>query len=336
MIKILKLVILFIILAILFFILWFYIEYYLPYKGETKSRVIEIERGVHVKAIAEKLEREKIIKNSTAFLIGYKIFFRNKSLKAGEYLFSFPVSCHQVLNKLIKGEILLHLITIPEGLTIEEIAEVYEEKLGILKEDFLEATKNTSLIKEIDSKAKDLEGYLFPETYHFPKGISANKIVETMVLQFKKIFDNKWRKRALDLGMNVREVVILASLIEKETSVPEEKPLISAVFHNRLKIGMKLECDPTIIYALKREGKYENRIRTRDKKFDSPYNTYLYYGLPPGPICNPGKESLEAALFPAPVKYLYFVSKNNGTHYFSTSLKEHNRAVQKYQKLIKK
>ena len=335
MTKILKLIILFIILIILFFTVWFYIEYYLPYKGETESKVIEIERGVHVKAIAKKLEREKIIKNSTAFLIGYKIFFKNKSLKAGEYLFYFPVSCHQVLSKLIKGEILLHLITIPEGLTIEEIAEIYKEKLGISKEEFLKATKSTNLIKEIDKKARDLEGYLFPETYHFPKGISADKIVETMILQFKKIFDEKWRKRALDLGMNVREIVILASLIEKETSVPEEKPLISAVFHNRLKKGMKLECDPTIIYALKREGKYENRIRTRDKKFDSPYNTYLYYGLPPGPICNPGRESLKAALFPAPVKYLYFVSKNDGTHYFSFSLREHNRAVQKYQKSIK-
>jgi UPF0755 protein len=157
-----------------------------------------------------------------------------------------------------------------------------------------------------------------------------------MVSQFKRIFKDEWRKRASELGMSIREIVILASLIEKETSVPEEKPLISAVFHNRLKKGMKLECDPTIIYALKKEGKYENKIRTRDKKFDSPYNTYVYYGLPPGPICNPGKESLKAALFPASVKYLYFVSKNDGTHYFSLSLKEHNRAVRKYQKLTKK
>ncbi|MCP2604312.1 endolytic transglycosylase MltG [Candidatus Aminicenantes bacterium AC-708-M15] len=211
-----------------------------------------------------------------------------------------------------------------------------EKKLEIPKEKFIEASKRTSLIREFDKEAEDLEGYLYPETYHFPKGIDVNKIIETMVSQFKRIFKDEWRKRASELGMSIREIVILASLIEKETSVPEEKPLISAVFHNRLKKGMKLECDPTIIYALKKEGKYENKIRTRDKKFDSPYNTYVYYGLPPGPICNPGKESLKAALFPASVKYLYFVSKNDGTHYFSLSLKEHNRAVRKYQKLTKK
>ncbi|MCP2604621.1 endolytic transglycosylase MltG [Candidatus Aminicenantes bacterium AH-873-B07] len=334
--KIFKLIILFAILLILFFIIWFYLGYYFPYKGENKSKIIEIKKGLHVKAIAEELRKEKIIRNSRAFLIGYKIFFKNKSLKAGEYLFSFPISSHQVLDKLIKGEILLHLITIPEGLIIEEIAAIYEKKIGILKQEFIKATKNTNLIKEIDSKAKDLEGYLFPETYHFPRKISANKIVETMILQFKKIFNNEWKKRALDLGMSIREVVILASLIEKETSIKEEKPLISAVFHNRLARGMKLECDPTIIYALKKEGKYKNKIRTKDKSFDSPYNTYVYYGLPPGPICNPGKDSLKAALFPAPVKYLYFVSKNDGTHYFSFNLKEHNKAVQKYQKTIKK
>ncbi len=153
-----------------------------------------------------------------------------------------------------------------------------------------------------------------------------------MVSEFKKNFDEIWQSRAREMGMTVREVVILASLIEKETSIPKERKLVSAVFHNRLKRRMKLDCDPTIIYALKQENRFTDRLRTKDLRFDTPYNTYLYPGLPPGPICNPGKESIEAALYPSPEAYLYFVSKNDGSHHFSHTLREHMRAVKKYQK----
>jgi len=162
--------------------------------------------------------------------------------------------------------------------------------------------------------------------------VTASQIVKAMVSQFKKTFNQQMKTRADQLGMTVRQVVILASLIEKETSIPEEKNLIAAVFHNRLRRGMKLDCDPTIIYALKQEERFTGRLRWKDLKLNSPYNTYLYPGLPPSPICNPGLGSLQAALYPAEENFLYFVSKNDGSHYFSRSLKEHLRAVRKYQK----
>ena len=199
-------------------------------------------------------------------------------------------------------------------------------------DEFASASGQTEWISGWDDAATDMEGYLFPETYHFPKGTPTEKLVEAMVTQFKKTFNENWQRRADELGMTVREVVILASLIEKETSIPEERTLVSAVFHNRLRIGMKLDCDPTIIYALKQQDRFGDRLRTKDLRFDSPYNTYLYPGLPPGPICNPGQGCLEAALYPAASKYLYFVSKNDGSHHFSLTLREHLRAVQKYQK----
>ena len=153
-----------------------------------------------------------------------------------------------------------------------------------------------------------------------------------MVSQFKTVFNKGWQKQAHKIGLTIREVVILASLIEKETSLPEERRLVSAVFHNRLKMGMKLDCDPTIVYVLKLESRFEGRLHSKDMKLDSPYNTYLYRGLPPGPVCNPGRESLLAALFPADVNYLYFVSRNDGSHEFSRTFQEHQIALRKYQK----
>ena len=157
-------------------------------------------------------------------------------------------------------------------------------------------------------------------------------MVDAMVDQFISVFDLEWRQRAKNLGFSIREIVILASLIEEETSHPEERTLVSATFHNRLRIGMKLDCDPTIIYALKQDNAYTGRLRYRDLKLDSPYNTYIYPGLPPGPICNPGRESLKAALYPADEDYLYFVSKNDGSHQFSRTFREHQNAVNIYQK----
>jgi UPF0755 protein len=204
--------------------------------------------------------------------------------------------------------------------------------MGIDEEEFLFYCSNVRLISRLDPQASDLEGYLFPETYHFPKDYTAREIVETMVKQFLRTFQPPWEERAKQLDLSVREVVILASLIEKETGQADEKKLISSVFHNRLRIGMKLDCDPTIIYALKEEGRFDGNLRKRDLSWDSPYNTYVYAGLPPGPIANPGKESLEAALFPADEDYLYFVSKNDGSHHFSSSFVEHQRAVDFYQK----
>lgn len=311
---------------------WFSFEFYLPHKSGQKEVFFEVERGRKVGSIAQALKEKRIIKKKWPFLLGYKVFFSQQSLKAGEYKFLLPASSKEVLRKLIEGKVYLHPLTVPEGLTRKEIAQRLESLPFANGKGFLEASSNTKQISTWDKKASNLEGYLFPETYNFPKGTTAQKIAEAMISQFKKYFNERMKRRTRQLGMTIREVVILASLIEKETSIPEEKKLVSAVFHNRLQRGMKLDCDPTIIFALKEEGKFKGHLRWKDLKFNSPYNTYLYPGLPPGPICNPGRASLQASLYPAKESYLYFVSKNDGSHYFSRTLKEHLRAVIKYQK----
>ena len=301
-------------------------------KSPTGKIKFEVLSGQSVTSIAKELKDKKLIKRTWPFLVGYKLFFSPAGLKAGEYSFLLPLSTKGVLSLLIEGNIILHSITIPEGLTRSETAEYLKSQYSLDKDSFLLSSLNTKLIYELDKKAKDLEGYLFPETYHFPKNTTTDKIVSSLIDQFKKTFSNEEKKRAAELKMTIREIVILASLIEKETSLPGERSLVSAVFHNRLRISMKLDCDPTIVYALKQAGKYKGRLLTKDLKLDSPYNTYLNRGLPPGPIANPGQACLKAALNPADVKYLYFVSRNDGSHKFSLSFREHQNAVNKYQK----
>jgi UPF0755 protein len=232
---------------------------------------------------------------------------------------------------LIRGKIYLHAVTVAEGLTARESADVFLSAGFGTAGEFIKAFREPEMILPWDGKARNLEGYLFPETYSLPKGLTAEEIFGKMVSQFKTVFDESWRRRSDELRMSVREVVTLASLIEKETSLQEEKKLVSAVFHNRLHRGMKLDCDPTIIYALKEKGLFDGRLHTKDLKLDNPYNTYRYPGLPPGPICNPGRESLRTALYPASDDYFYFVSKNDGSHIFSRTLREHQAAVRKYQ-----
>jgi UPF0755 protein len=318
--------------SILLFSAWFSLELYLPSRTAPEKIFFEIENGKGARTIAHNLKEKGIIKKEWPFLLGYKVFSSSKSLKAGEYAFSVPLSTKEVLKTIIEGGIYLHLVIIPEGMTRREIAHDLESELDVNAEDFLEACSRTDSISSLDKKATNLEGYLFPETYHFPKRIPADKIVSTFVSQFMSVFSEEWQKRATELRMSIREVVTLASLIEKEASIPEEKKFVSAVFHNRLKIGMKLDCDPTIIYDLKEKGIFKDRLHAKDLKLNTPFNTYLHRGLPPGPICNPGRESLKAALYPAEEKYLYFVSKNDGSHHFSRSFKEHQNAVIKYHK----
>lgn len=319
-------------LLLLFFITWFSVEFYNPMKTDPNTVVFEVEKGQTAEEIAVNLKKNGIIKKTWPILVGYRIFFSSHSLKAGEYAITVPDSPKNILHVLTEGSVYLHSITIPEGLIIQEIAELLETENFAAKQDFLNDVTDVSLISSLDAEAISLEGYLFPETYRFAKGTTAKEIVAAMVYQFKQVFTQEWMERADELGMSIRDVVIVASLIEKETSLSEEKKLVSAVFHNRLRIGMKLDCDPTIIYALKLEGRFKDRLRTNDLKFDSPFNTYLYPGLPPGPIANPGKGSLEAALYPASEKFLYFVSKNDGSHHFSRTFREHQNAVNRYQR----
>jgi UPF0755 protein len=296
------------------------------------TKIFEVREGANVTRIAEELKAQEIISRKWVFLWGYRLFFSSHSLKAGEYALSVPLSPKEVLNLLIAGRTHLHSFTVAEGLTRRETAEELENAGFVNPAVFLEVSADPSPIAAWDPDARDLEGYLFPETYSFPKGTTEATIVTAMTEQFKTVFQARWKARAEELGMSVREIVTLASLIEKETSKPEERALVSSVFHNRLRIKMKLDCDPTIVYALKQIGEYTGRLRYKDLKHDSPYNTYLYGGLPPGPIANPGRASLEAALYPADSEFFYFVSRNDGSHHFSRTYREHVNAVNKYQR----
>ena len=313
---------------------WLYLESRTrpPAPAKPETAMFEIVKGRSVRAIASELKAKAVLRKSLPFILRYKFFYAPQSLKAGEYQLPLGGSAGQVLDALIKGRVYLHPVTLAEGLTGKEIvADVVAAGFGRI-EEFEAAFRETGDIALWDPKAADLEGYLFPETYHLPRGIAARDILRKMTAQFKAVFGDAGRRRAAEIGLSVRAVVTLASLIEKETALPDEKRLVSAVFHNRLRIGMKLDCDPTIIYALKRTGPFEGRLHTKDLKYDSPYNTYLYPGLPPGPIANPGRESLEAALNPADADFLYFVAKNDGGHQFSRTFAEHRASVNKYRR----
>ncbi|MCP2620302.1 endolytic transglycosylase MltG [Candidatus Aminicenantes bacterium AC-334-K16] len=331
--KIFKIALAAALVTFLLFTIWVMIEYNHRPESLPQDIIFEIPKGASVISVSHQLKAKGIITHPFIFRLMFQVLYPDQPIKAGEYKIKTPISIKELLQVLTQGQVLLHSITIPEGLTRFEIATLLEKKLSFFSaNEFIAATETTSLIKDLDPLATNLEGYLFPETYSFPKGTSPGEVVQAMVRQFRRIFSSSWQARASQLGFSVREIVILASLIEKETSQPEERNLISAVFHNRLKKKMKLDCDPTIIYALKLKGKYDGRLGWNDLKLDSPYNTYLYPGLPPGPIANPGQAALEAALYPADVDYLYFVARNDGTHVFSRTLREHNQNVLIYQK----
>jgi len=295
------------------------------------KQTLMIEKGSSPMAVARILKDNQLIRRSFTFRLIYSLYYYPQSLKAGEYQFSLPVSQKKIMLDLVAGRVLLHALTVPEGLTYLEVAGLLAAKNYPFSGSFARACQQTQLISDLDPEARNLEGYLYPETYYFTRGIRAEEMVAAMVGQFKKNLSQKEQDRARELNLSLRQVVTLASLIEKETGRAEEKPLISAVFHNRLRLKMKLDCDPTIIYALKLENKFDGNLRLADKNLNSPYNTYLYPGLPPGPICNPGQSSIQAALYPASVDYLYFVSKNDGSHIFNRSYSDHLQAVKKFQ-----
>jgi UPF0755 protein len=301
-------------------------------RSESRTVIFEVEKHKGVRAIAEELKDKRLIRKKWPLILLYKFFYSPQSIKAGEYQLPSAGTSREILETLIRGKIFLHPVTVAEGLTAREVVDVFLAAGFGQKEEFIVAFSDPTEILLWDPKAQNLEGYLYPETYLLPKGISAREIFQKMTAQFKVVFGEPWRRQAVDMGLTIREIVTLASLIEKETSRPEEKKLVAAVFHNRLRLGMKLDCDPTIIYTLKQNGAFEGRLRTKDLKFDSSYNTYLYPGLPPGPISNPGRKSLEAALYPSGEDYLYFVSKNDGSHHFSRTFREHQLAVKKYQR----
>ena len=301
-------------------------------EGSPENVIFTIDPGKSASSVADDLRKRGIIEQKWPLLIGYRLYFSSLTIKAGEYSFDLPLPPRRILEMITQGKTTLYSLTLHEGLTRREMAPQVAEQLQIDSDRFIEESGKIRLLNGWDSEALNLEGYLFPETYHLPAGSSAREVVSAMVAQFKRIFSPVMKHRAEELGLSIRDVVILASLIEKETAVEDERTLVSAVFHNRLRRNMKLDCDPTIIYALKEQDSFDGNLRRRDLQWDHPYNTYTRAGLPPGPIANPGKNSLLAALYPADVDYLYFVSKNDGRHHFSASYREHVNAVNEYQR----
>jgi UPF0755 protein len=311
---------------------WFYTGIDRPYKGYDAPEVfVEIPQGAGSVAIARRLADAGVVHDVNSFRLALWITGEGRHLQAGEYRFDQPVSARQVAGKIARGEVFVRPITFPEGLTIKQMAALYEAKGFGPAKDFTDAAANHALVAAIDPEAKDLEGYLFPDTYKLPRRATAAQLVGRMVQSFMKALTPELIEAAETRQLTVRQFVTLASIVEKETGNKDERPLVAAVYSNRLRIGMPMQCDPTVIYALDRLGRYTGNLTREDLQFDSKYNTYRYPGLPPGPIASPGRASLEAAAHPADAGYLYFVSKNDGSHAFSSTLDEHNRNVQKYQ-----
>lgn len=319
-------------LFLLFSTLSFYWFLFRPPSHASFIKVIYIRKGMPLKKISALLEQEGIIRNRHFFIAMATVLGKKAGIKAGEYEFHTRMLPLEVLGILAKGQVKLHLVTIAEGYTLSQIAQLLEESEIVDRNAFLQKASSPAFISSLGlslEPGSTLEGYLFPETYHLFKGVDPEEVIRIMVRQFKKVFDPELASRVSQMGISQREVVTLASIIEKETPLSEEKPLISAVFRNRLRKRMPLQSDPTVIYGIKN---FNGNLTKEDLLRPTPYNTYLVNGLPPTPICNPGKDSLLAALYPAPVPYLYFVSKNNGSHYFSSDIEEHNQAVWRYQK----
>lgn len=308
-----------------------------PHAHPAAQKIITFKPGTGTSEILITLQREGILASQWPAKLWLRFFARNVKFKAGDYEFKSPIAPLEVITKLSKGDVATRSFTIPEGYNQWDIARILGSLQGLKQppledpDDALALLKNTALIADLDPAAKDLEGYLFPDTYEYTTSTTREQLVEAMVKRFRKVFTPQLQQQAQGLGWSVRKVVAFASLIEKEAKVDAERELISSVYHNRLRLNERLACDPTVIYAALLEGKYRGKIYQSDLDRPSPYNTYMFPGMPPGPIASPGKRSLTAALNPAQTDYLYFVvdvTKNDGSHKFSISSAEHERAVQ--------
>lgn len=303
-----------------------------PYRGFAEAeRFVEIPPGASAPTVGRRLVEAGVVRDLLTFRAAVWLTGRARELKAGEYRFDRPLSAVEVVDKIARGEVHVRPLTFREGLTLAEMAALYEARGFGSAAEFLAAASNPALIAELDPGAPDLEGYLFPETYTLTRDTTAADLVAAMAEAFRRAFDPTMREAARAAGLTVRQVVTLASLVEKETAHPDERPLVAAVYLNRIRRRMPLQADPTVVYAMQKAGRYGGNISKADLKIDSPYNSYRHPGWPPGPIAAPGLASLRAAVEPAKVDYLYFVSRNDGTHVFASTLAEHNRNVRRWQ-----
>lgn len=300
----------------------------LPVSKVSKKVEVTIPEGATVTQIGKILEQAGVIRSADAFryMVTYKKV--GPKLKAGEQVLDASQNTTEIINALIRGSFKMYPVTIPEGLTMAQVADLMQEKGLSTREAFLKLCNDKAFIQSLGLDVPNLEGYLFPETYNFTKGTSTRDMIKAMVKAFLNVW-SRYETAAEGNPLNRHQIITMASIVEKETGAPEERPMIAAVFLNRLEKGMRLETDPTVIYGIK---DFNGNLTKKDLQTPTPYNTYVIDGLPPGPIANPGEDSIRAVLSPARVDYLYFVSKNDGTHQFSKTLKEHNNAVNQYQR----
>jgi peptidoglycan lytic transglycosylase G len=289
---------------------------------------VVIEPGEGFRTTAQKLNDLGLIQSPLKFRLFARFSGLHRKIQAGEFQLFGTMTPRQMLATLVEGKVRLYRVTIPEGFTLQLIAKAMEEASFGEADTFYQLTTDPAVVQAQKFEGQSLEGYLFPDTYYFPKGFPQEKIIDAMTQRFRDAISDVWLARADTLGLSLHQVVTLASIIEKETGAPAERPLIASVFHNRLKKGMRLETDPTVIYGIK---DFDGNLTRKHLRTPTPYNTYVIKGLPPGPIASPGHAALEAALYPAETDYLFFVSRKDRTHQFSSNLKDHQKAVRKYQ-----
>lgn len=301
-----------------------------PYRGYSEpSRTVEVHKGQRTSSILHRLQAAGVVRDQYVPLIYMKVLRHGESVKAGVYEFSKPLSAAEVIEKLIRGDVSLRTVTIREGLDRFATGRLFAQQHLGTEAQWDALTADPELIRDTDPKARSLEGYLFPDTYKFSPGTPPKTIVAAMVQNFRKHFGGEMNYIAS--GLDLHETVTLASIVETEARLPQERPLVASVYLNRIHQNMLLGADPTVIYALKLAHHWDGNIHKADLQIESPYNTYRVHGMPPGPIANPGLASLKAASAPAKTAYLYFVAKHDGSHAFSSTLEEHNRNVQIYQ-----
>ncbi|MDA8431009.1 MAG: endolytic transglycosylase MltG [Geobacteraceae bacterium] len=316
-----------ILLALL--LVWYLICLFVPPGDGSKVRVISFPSGSGIRKLANELKAGGIIRSSWHFILVTRLRGQAHRLKAGDYRFNDAMTPAMILRKLVAGDVDFRRFALPEGYSIYQAAELLDQKGYFNKTSFLEKCRDTALLRRLGLHEPTAEGYLYPATYNLARNGNEEQLIGQMVAQFKKKYAELTRGTGGVSGLSRHQIVTMASLIEKEAVSPEEKPLIASVFYNRLRIGMPLQSDPTAVYGVRAFG---GKVSKADIERRSPYNTYLIKGLPPGPIGNPGIEAIQAALHPACTPYLYFVARQDGTHQFSCSLEEHNRAVSRYLK----
>ena len=300
-----------------------------PPKGNWEGKLVLVPKGSPLPEVIGVLREGGVLPHPLAFRALVLLTFSGRRLHYGEYAFPTPPSAFEAWRRLVRGDVIKYEVTVPPGANLYDVAKLLEEKKLAKAEAFLVTAASPAVLRRLEIPGDSAEGYLFPDSYIFVKPVTTEEILEFMVRQFHRKVPQDAEKRAKEAGLSLHEIVTIASIIEKETGIEEEKPLVSAVIRRRLALGMPLQMDPTVIYGVKR---FDGKVTRKDLRTAGPYNTYLNRGLPPGPIANPGLAALAAALSPPNTEFLYFVSKNDGSHTFSRTLPEHNLAVERFRR----